>query len=862
MRDLGSSPPPHLWAIRGVVGAAFGVSMALCAGCAESTTPPKATRTLAYAVHGCVAWYEARCEFRENHPLTVWAAVRGQPVEAWAEGERLATATATVGDGLRLEIHVPSTARTLELRTASARADVPLTFVKTSTPTDRVRADVYAALARAKRAIRRGQPEHAHQQLPNVATAALTVGDRYAANQAEHLLVYIEAALLGDLEAARRRMNALAPPDPRQGEMLALHHYHHGLVASLGIDIRSALTALREAERWGRRVGAQVAIAAANERARVLMEAGRAHEAARILDGLLRTRLPVDDCYRAAVLATASWARIVARPPREPERARRQSQRAQAIYETTCANPREANNVRVSLAFLAAATAPRHARALLAEIHGPERPESRLWRLVLQAHLARADGRLPDARRAYDDVQSEARRLSNDSAEWQASVGLGAVAEAAGDLSKATGHYAAAERILDRHTLAVPVTEGQYFLLEDRKESQRRLVQTLLKLDRPFDAFEAARRARRRAVLMLAARDALERLPEHRKAAWLAALAHFRRARAKVQAATAQQWQSAQSERARVASATAEAARSAQRALDAALAIVSPRGVSRSPPPLKDPKTLAILPYALLDEPIVFVARGTRVRVIRIPSTATATIWRSALQPERIGAQRIRVMADPAAPMAQQLAQALETDLLAAFTLDLDPWVPDAPPAARHAAIVFDPRGDLTHARVEGAWVASSLERSGFPTKVLGPVAATPPRVVELIRGAHLFHFAGHGRHQGAEGWKSALILRDGELGLGDLLTLDPPPRWAVLTGCETAKVTQSSVSAGIGLGQVLLAAGTAAVVATTARVPSRDAFRFAQRFYAAFGGGQDFERAYRVARKPGSPFVLITRSL
>ena len=859
MSDLGPLATLGTSAILSSMLVVFGASMIVMTGCVEASRPSGA-RALAYAVHGCVSWFDGRCEVRANQPLRVWAA-SSERVEAWAAGRRLATSTVAFDGGLRLEVHVPPDAPSLELRTVAARAELRVTHVTTSTPTGRVRAQVFAALDEAKRAVRSGDPARARARLPGAAEAALSVGDTYAARQAEHLLVYIEAALLGDLEAARRRMHALDRPDSRQGEMLALHHYHRGLVASLAIDIRTALTELREAERWGRRMGARVEIAAANERARVLMEGGRAPEAARILDGLLRTRLPVDDCYRAAVLATASWARIVARPRRQPKQARLQSQRAKAIYETTCANEREANNVRVSLAFLAADAAPARARAHLAEIRGPERPEARLWRLVLLAHLARAEGRLHDSRQAYDKVQAEARRLSNDSAEWQAQVGLGAVAEAAGDLAKASHHYAAAERILDRHTVVVPVADGQYFLLEDRQESQRRLVRTLLALDRPADAFAAARRARRRGVLMLAARDALDGLPEHRKAAWFGAIAAFRRARAEVQAAGARQWQVASKAQARTVLARKEAARAAQHALDAALAMVSPRGLSRMPPPLEDPDTLAILPYELFEERIVFVARGPRVRVARVPSTATSTTWRTLLRPEFIGARRLRILADPGAIVARLIARAIETGPAVAFTLDLDP-LPYAQPADPQAVVVFDPRGDLAHARQEGAWVASSLERAGVSTVSLGPVVATPPRVIDALHGAHLFHFAGHGRHEGAAGWKSALLLRDGGLEIGDLLTLDPPPRWAVLTGCETARVREGSASAGIGLGQVLLAAGTMAVVATTERVPSREALRFAQRFYGALGRGEDFEAAYRTAREPGSTFVLLARTL
>ena len=100
-----------------------------------------------------------------------------------------------------------------------------------------------------------------------------------------------------------------------------------------------------------------------------------------------------------------------------------------------------------------------------------------------------------------------------------------------------------------------------------------------------------------------------------------------------------------------------------------------------------------------------------------------------------------------------------------------------------------------------------------------------------------------------------------------DLVTLTRAPRWAVLTGCETAR-SRPGVSAAMGLGQALLLAGSAQVVATTQRIDSRVARRFSEVLYEGWEPPEAADRAFVSAARTldsegldWTSFVVLTRA-
>ena len=133
---------------------------------------------------------------------------------------------------------------------------------------------------------------------------------------------------------------------------------------------------------------------------------------------------------------------------------------------------------------------------------------------------------------------------------------------------------------------------------------------------------------------------------------------------------------------------------------------------------------------------------------------------------------------------------------------------------------------------------------------------------IELMRGAHIFHFAGHGVFREEPG------ARWGELeGTGALLLVDAAgseDRWeapvlrnglsgrgvrlAVLAACEGAK--RDSANAWSGVVPSMIKAGIPAVVGMQFTIEDANAIVFSQIFYAALTAGQPIEAALSEARQ------------
>lgn len=831
--------------------------LALAVACAERAPPAP----LAAVVEGCTAFApDGACEHVPGTALRVFVDAEG-PAEVSVDGATLAVTASVADTGRRFEVPLPDDAQALRLAVAGAAFGLSLRPVATATPTDPGRRAARADLDRARRRLRAGQAEAARGLLDQAADEARRAGDLALARDAELLAVQVEVSKLGEVAAARRRLAELPPVPEVDGRARVLTAFHRGLLASRMLDARAAQEALAAAERWAVRLDSPLLAYVAHERARMLMDLGRAPESARIFDALLPR---AQGCLWAALATSAGWARLVARPRFELPRARALLQEALAAYTGPCALVIDANNVRVNLAFLAVDDDPADARRILEQVAGPEQPEARAWRHALLGRISMADP--PQAKLHFEKLAEEARQLGHEVLAWQAELGLGQVAERQGDLREAVRRYRAAEAVLDRQSLLVPVNGGQRFLLEDKDESQRRLVGALLAEGEVAAAFQAARDARRRSVWALAVKDTLAGLGPADRDGFAEALARFEAARAQARARAADAWQVPEAERAAWRRQQAEADRTAAKALDEALLILARRGAARSRDavePGPGPDELWILPYPLLEPAQVFLARRGRVEVSTAPLDAEG--WGALLAARLDAVTEVKVLSDPG-PAAQgpELALVdgapLVSRLPVAYTLDLP-----APPStsASAAVVVFDPKGDLKDARAEGRWVVKSLAEQAQQVRALGPREATTPRVLAALEGAGLFHYAGHGRFDPDGEWGSALLLSDGDLELGDLLALRAP-HTVILSGCDAASTRPGKASVGLGLAQAFLAAGSAVAVATRAPVPSAEARAFAEHLHRALAREGDLGRAFaaaRAAQPDGWRFVLLTRS-
>jgi tetratricopeptide (TPR) repeat protein len=840
---------------RALLGLALGAALAACAA-----PPPPAPLTA--VVEGCQAFAsDGACEHTPGTALRIFVDAAGAATVTVDDAAVVATAT-VVDTGRRFGVPLPADAKRLRLAVPGAAFALELRPVATATPTDPGRRGARAELDRGRRRLREGRLDAVMRHLDAAIAQGRAARDLHVVREAAFMAVHLEVSRLGALPQARARLAQLPEPPEVDGRARILTAFYRGLLAGRMLDARTARDAFAAAARWSQRLDSPLATYVIHERARMLMDLGRAREAAAVFDALLPK---TEACVRAGVATSAGWARLVARPRFELPKARALLEEALAAYTGPCAQVPDANNVRVNLAFLAVETDPAEARRRLAEVEGVEQPEARAWRHALLGRLSLTD--YPQAKLHFTAAADEARRLGHEILAWQAQLGLGQAAEAQGNLREALARYRAAEQVLDRQSLLVPVNGGQQFLLEDKDESQRRLVGALLAAGEPRQALLAAREARRRSVAALAARDALAGLRPDARAAFADALARFEAARGRARDAAARAWQVPAAEapawEARRQAADAEAAS----ALDAALLTLASAGADRTQgvgPPAPSPGALWVLPYPLLAPGRVFVARDRRVEVHPLPEGEAA--WGALLAPELPGIRRVVVFDDPgAAPHGPETAQVagapLVTRLPVTYTLDL------SRPAARTssaAVVVFDPRGDLADARREGRWVTERLTARGLAVRSLGPREATAARVLSALEGAALFHYAGHGRFDPEGGWGSALLLYDGALELGDLITLPSPPHAVILTGCDTASTQAGRAAVGLGVAQALLAAGSAEAVATRAPVPSGEARAFAEVLYRALGENPDLGQAFaaaRAERAESTRFVLLSRS-
>ena len=451
---------------------------------------------------------------------------------------------------------------------------------------------------------------------------------------------------------------------------------------------------------------------------------------------------------------------------------------------------------------------------------------------------------------------------------WQAQVTLGELELAAGRLGRAASAFQGAEDAVEREVLLQPLERGRLSFIEDRVRSADGLIAVRLAQGSPAAAFSAARAARRRGLVDVLGRPDPARLSAADRDRYATALGEYRLAKAAVDQALGEEWQSPGNDTSR-AKAEVEARVAVRRgAADRALAILGLRLEEgrgfREPSPGE--LWLLYRSGGTGRDGSLFVATVDRVR--RIPlNSATAQDLVRVIGPELRQAQRIVILAagDPGLldwHRAELDGRPLLADRVVAYGMDLPPR-PPRERSGRGALVVADPRGDLARARSEGPRVAELLARSGWQVELLERRAAVTARVLGALPRAELFHYAGHAVFRGREGEASALMLADRALELGELLLVSPGPRWVVLSACESSKGAASAHAVGLGLAQAMVAAGAEGVIAATETIEDQTAAEFSARLYSALPAAKTLEEAYRQAmvhegRLSQAPLLLL----
>jgi CHAT domain-containing protein len=245
------------------------------------------------------------------------------------------------------------------------------------------------------------------------------------------------------------------------------------------------------------------------------------------------------------------------------------------------------------------------------------------------------------------------------------------------------------------------------------------------------------------------------------------------------------------------------------------------------------------------------------------------------------------------APFKADLACATALRVIAPATLsslDLAAWQLDGQPVLERWAVsyaldvpqrtaaalqqgtlrVVDARADLPLAAREAELVPP---RAWAPVRSWTREAAQRSALLRELPGLALFHFAGHHRFAGAEGSESELVLSDGTLSIGDVLTLSAAPGFVVLTACDSARLEAPGFSAGLDLAYAFVLNGSRAVVAASRPVHDELGYALSAALYAELpaeaSSERDFVKALQAAQlrlrrdRPAadwSAFRVITR--
>jgi tetratricopeptide (TPR) repeat protein len=137
---------------------------------------------------------------------------------------------------------------------------------------------------------------------------------------------------------------------------------------------------------------------------------------------------------------------------------------------------------------------------------------------------------------------------------------------------------------------------------------------------------------------------------------------------------------------------------------------------------------------------------------------------------------------------------------------------------------------------------------------VLTGAAATPAATLGALAAASTAHVAAHGHHEAENPLFSALELAGGPLLGYDLHQAGPLPATVVLSSCDLGLADVRPGDETLGMATALLNAGSAAVVASVARVADETAMVVMTRYHRAVAGGRSPAGALACAMRPDVP--------
>lgn len=425
-------------------------------------------------------------------------------------------------------------------------------------------------------------------------------------------------------------------------------------------------------------------------------------------------------------------------------------------------------------------------------------PSDLAWATLLSAEIHSQGGRSAEA---WQEALDAARRSG--SVELEIRALLGAARARPADRESLLHE---AESLVLRRGRTLPFGADRGAWLETNADLTGALAAASVDRGAVEEALEQVRVARARVFGAAVAAERVGSLTGEARASWAAAVDGYRRLRDEADALRARRWEAPQDELPAVDAALAELDLRARTQLEAALGAVAPEDEPLLP--TLDPSTLVLSWWPDGDTLLGFAATDGQVWATRVPRTATDEELLAPFAELVERASRIVLM--PWQGLAARDLDAapvggvpLAARVPVVWSMDLGP----SPSRTEHGPtiVVSDPLGDLPEAHAEGERIAASAGAVH-----LTGAAATRSAVLDALRRSDRLHVATHGdlRSEGAA--TRRLVLADGGLEVGDLLSLGSAPSQVFLSGCETGLATY-----GLGLAQGLLLAGSDTVVAS-----------------------------------------------
>lgn len=712
-----------------------------------------------------------------------------------------------------------------------------------------------------------GDAGTATRALGDALDAALAQGRLSDAVDDGLALTFVRLVMQDDLVTAGTALDRIARAAAAYAEGAVDLTYFRGLLAQRTGDLRGAMRLFRDAIARAERLGLRdAALGARQELAVALAWIGRGAEAMTLERALIAEAAHEPPCARAAMRMNLAWIALLASgglgAPAEQGAADPRSllAEARAAVMGSCEDPFRRRHALLNEGLYAlevsdVALARRRADDLT-RLEGGHTALVSVWEAELAARLALAERRPAQARRLFERQQALARAVGFAEGAMRAETGIGRVLVATGRRREAIARFQSAEALQRALVAAVPLGEGRDLFAGGRADSARGLVTALVDLELVADAARAARTARSRVLRAAATTERVAALPPAARQQYAASIGAFRSARARLEAAAADDWRldAAALQAARLS--RAREAERAQAALDDALVAI---GAGRDPDlalrrPDRDELMLLYFPGDRGWLGFALTAQGARVVPLGADPKALGAGLLAPFDAELARARRVHVLAYGTLEAIDFHAldwrgQPLVERLPVSYGLDARPET-EPRPVRRMALLVGDPAGDLPESAREARLVAERLRERYQPKLLVGP-SASRSAVFDLLGQAALFHYAGHGRFGGPDGRDSGLALAgDTALTSGDILALARAPHAVVLSACEAGGA--GPAPGAIGVAHAFLLAGAEVVVAPSRPVRDDLAAELTAHFYGegAPGPPLTLSEALRAAQR------------